>query len=311
MTRQVIETRLLWAIIAIIATADLVWLRWLDMSVRIDPLKAIALCAAPLVAFVYTRLRPDPRIAGLATASGQLISFTAAGAVLSYLTVTSGYPLVDRQLAQVDAALNLDWPAFFEWVEARPAIKRTLVIAYFSCMTQIAILFLYLSASGRLERLREFVWLFVITLLVIIPISWLLPAASAWVHFGVAERADAYHLADFIALRAGEMRQILLAEVNGLITFPSFHAALAVILIYACRGLKILFPVSLALNSLMLAATPTVGGHYFIDIAAGLGVVACVIAVHRRSLLIWRGLPGAPLLEPLIARSTLADKVRS
>jgi membrane-associated phospholipid phosphatase len=116
---------------------------------------------------------------------------------------------------------------------------------------------------------------------VIIPISWLLPAASAWVYFGVVERVDAYHLIDFNALRSGEMTRISLTHVNGLITFPSFHAALATILIYASRGVKMLFPLYLVLNLLMLAATPTVGGHYFIDIIAGAGIVLCLACLRQ------------------------------
>jgi PAP2 superfamily len=286
-TNQVIEIRVLWVAIAIIAVVDLIWLRASGMSVIVDPAKAITFCMVALLALVYTRLRPDRRIAELATACAQLIAFTVAGAVLSYLTVTANFPLIDRQLAEVDAVLKLDWLAFFEWVEARPTIKGVLVVAYHSGMTQVAVLLLWLNACGRFERIWEFVWLFVTALLVIIPISWILPAASAWVYFGVAERADAYHLVDFNALRSGQMTYISLAQVNGLITFPSFHAALAVILIYACRGVKAIFPVFLVLNLLMLAATPTVGGHYFIDIIAGGGVVLCLIVLHRIS---WRAL---------------------
>ena len=88
-----------------------------------------------------------------------------------------------------------------------------------------------------------------------------------------------YNLCD--ALRNGEMTRISLTQVNGLITFPSFHAALAIILIYASRGVKVLFPAFLVLNLLMLAATPTVGGHYFIDIIAGACVVLCLACLRQ------------------------------
>jgi len=287
-TNQVIEIRVLWFVIAIIAAVDLIWLRASGMSVTVGPAKAIAFCTVALLALVYTRLRPDRRVAELATACAQLVAFTAAGGVLSYLTVTANFPLVDRQLAEVDAALKLDWLALFDWVEARPPIKGAFVVAYHSCMTQVAVLLLWLSACGRFERMREFVCLFVTALLVIIAISWLLPSASAFVYFGVAERVtDAYHLVDFNALRTDQMTRISLAQMNGLIAFPSFHAALAIILIYACRGVKVLFPAFLVLNFLMLAATPTMGSHYFIDVIAGGGVVLCLVGLRR---LPWRAL---------------------
>ncbi|OKO66966.1 hypothetical protein AC630_40945, partial [Bradyrhizobium sp. AS23.2] len=77
----------MWIAIAIVAAIDFIWLRAAGMSVAIDPTKAITFCAAALLAFVYTRLRPDRRIAELATACAQLVAFTAAGAILSYLTV--------------------------------------------------------------------------------------------------------------------------------------------------------------------------------------------------------------------------------
>ncbi|MBM7481046.1 MULTISPECIES: phosphatase PAP2 family protein [Bradyrhizobium] len=271
----------LWIAIAIVAAVDLVWLRAAGMTMAIDPTQAIAFCAAALLSFVYTRLRPDRRIAELATALAQIIAFTVVGAILSYLTITAKFPLVDSQLAGVDTLLRLNWLAFFEWVEVRPIIKAVLAVAYHSCMLQVAILLVWLSACGRFERMREFVWLFVTSLLVILPISWRLPAASAWVYFGVVERVDAYHLIDFNALRSGEMTRISLTHVNGLITFPSFHAALATILIYASRGMKMLFPLYLVLNLLMLAATPTVGGHYFIDIIAGAGIVLCLACLRQ------------------------------
>lgn len=280
-TNQSSEVRRLWIAIAIVAAVDFVWLRVAGMAVSIDATQAVTFCAAVLLSIVYTSFRPDRRIAELATACAQVIAFTAAGATLSYLTVTAKFPLVDRQLAAADALLGLNWLAFFEWVEARPTIKEVLTIAYHSCMPQVAVLLLWLSACGRFERIREFVWLFVTSLLVIIPISWIFPAASAWVYFDVVGRADAYHLADFNALRNGEMTRISLTQVNGLITFPSFHAALAIILIYASRGVKVLFPAFLVLNLLMLAATPTVGGHYFIDIIAGACVVLCLACLRQ------------------------------
>jgi hypothetical protein len=150
------ETLRLWIAIAIVAAVDLIWLRADGMTMAIDPTQAIAFCVAALLSFVYTRLRPDRRIAELATALTQIIAFTVVGAILSYLTVTAKFPLVDSQLAGVDTLLRLNWLAFFEWVEARPTIKAVLAVAYHSCMPQVAILLVWLSACGRFERMREF-----------------------------------------------------------------------------------------------------------------------------------------------------------
>lgn len=45
-------------------------------------------------------------------------------------------------------------------------------------------------------------------MLIVIPRAWLFPAESAWVHYGVTDRVDAYHLADFSALRTGKLSEI-------------------------------------------------------------------------------------------------------
>jgi membrane-associated phospholipid phosphatase len=129
---------------------------------------------------------------------------------------------------------------------------------------------------------REFVWLWVLTLLIIISLSWLLPAEGAWAYYNVAHLVDAYYLPDFYALRSGEMREIVMAKATGIIQFPSFHAAVALIFIYTSRAIRILFPAFLGLNVLMICSTPTCGGHHFSDVLAGLAVVPCAIIVLRQ-----------------------------
>jgi membrane-associated phospholipid phosphatase len=70
---------------------------------------------------------------------------------------------------------------------------------------------------------------------------------------------------------------------EGIITFPSLHAALAVILVVALWPVAVLRWGVLALNTLMLAATPIDGSHYFIDVLAGVAV-AMVALVAARAL---------------------------
>ena len=64
---------------------------------------------------------------------------------------------------------------------------------------------------------------------------------------------------------------------EGIITFPSLHAALAVIVIAALWPIAILRWVFLALNTAMLAATPIDGSHYFVDVLAGIALAALAV----------------------------------
>jgi hypothetical protein len=280
---QITESQALWAVAAAIIGIDAIWAWALGIRIVLNPLVVPVFCLMVCISMVYATIRPDRRIAALAETIAQLIAFTSSATILSYLTVTSRFPLVDRYLAAADSVIGFDWLALFILVHERPLIGKILFVAYNSGIFQMGVLLVVLNVLGRLERAREFVWLFVLTLLIVMPISWLLPAESAWVYFRVTDLANAYHLAHFSALRAGQMPEISMSQVNGLITFPSFHTAFGAILIYATRGIRILFPIYLVLNVLMIASCPTVGGHYLVDILAGLAVVPCAILVLRWS----------------------------
>lgn len=279
------EASALWLIIGAMITIDTVWVRLSGIGVSLGPAFVVGLTALVAVHLIYTRVRPNRHIAQFALTSMQLVAFTAAGTVLVYLTVTSKLPLIDRQLETADAAIGFNWLAYFDWVQHHSALDQVFGIAYDSSIFQIFVLLVTLNVTGRFEQARDFTWLFVLTLLIIILFAWLFPAESAWVHFGVEGRVDAYHLADFMALRAGQMKEIALAKANGLITFPSFHAALGLILIIATRR-TFLFSIFLPLNVVMIVSALTSGGHYMIDIFAGLAVVP-VAALIRRSLKRW------------------------
>ena len=281
MGRRITESQALWIIIVVIIGVDALWARAsgirIDLSLRV----ALAFCAVSGIHFVYATSRSNRRIEVLAAAGGQLAAFTAAAGILSYLTATSRFPLVDGYLAAGDAAIGFDWLALFKLLQNHPAVDLVLNLAYSSFLPQVFVLLIVLSVAGQFERVREFVWLWVLTLLIIISLSWLMPAEGAWAYYGVAHLVDAYYLPDFFALRSGEMREIVMAKATGIIQFPSFHAAVALIFIYTSRGIRILFPVSVGLNALMISSTPTCGGHHFSDVLAGLVVVPCAIMVLR------------------------------
>jgi len=71
-------------------------------------------------------------------------------------------------------------------------------------------------------------------------------------------------------------------------TIVALVSLAGVIGIYYCRGRLHVFVAALAVNGLMIAATPVYGGHYFIDIFAGavlaVVAVALVVALDRPSL---------------------------
>jgi hypothetical protein len=70
---------------------------------------------------------------------------------------------------------------------------------------------------------------------------------------------------------------------EGIITFPSLHAALGILFSVAVWPVKGLRWCAFGLNGLMLLATPAYGSHYVVDVIAGILVAAaCWIMIARR-----------------------------
>ena len=87
-------------------------------------------------------------------------------------------------------------------------------------------------------------------------------------------------------IRAGLWTTLDFNKVDGIVTFPSFHAALAVVFPFAVRRVRWALTIMVPLNALMLLSTPTVGGHYLADTVAGVLLalisIALTTAIRRR-----------------------------
>jgi membrane-associated phospholipid phosphatase len=238
----------------------------------------------------YHRHRPDIRLAGALGATAQIIGFAAFAAPLSYLGASIGLPLRDRWLEAADRAAGFDWQGLLAWMDTHATLHPLFRDIYLSLMPQTVVVILALALAGKLARLRVFILSFLIAALVTIVIAAVFPAEGVWGlhHLKAADYPDIVpatrdlHLPIFLGLRDGSYRLLMASGADGIITFPSLHAALALILITAFWPLPVLRWIGLALNVLMLAAIPVDGGHYFTDIIAGLVIAGfCLVAARQ------------------------------
>ena len=282
-----------WPSIAALALVAATWMAWAGLGVAWVSAAPAALMGIglELLAVFYRRRRPDPKLSAALSAMAQLVAASAAGAALSYAAAATAGDLRDETLYGWDRALGLDWRAYLAFVDAHPRLWLVYTLAYRSLLLQFLVVVLGLGFTGRLRQLRAFVLAFVMALTVTVVISGLLPAVAMFVHlklgprdFGHIQPAAAFvHMGILSGLRDGTLRTVAIGSAEGIITFPSFHAALGVMFALALWPVRLLRWPALALNAVLIAATPIDGGHYFVDVLAG-GVIGASAMVAARSL---------------------------
>jgi membrane-associated phospholipid phosphatase len=295
--------RRIWTIVAIVAAIVLAAPAISDFRIAWSSFTAPALATGVLVAgsWFYRSWRVDLRLSSGLVCSAQIIAFAAVGAPLSYLAAAAagGLPLYDPALHMVDHALGFDWKALLAAMNETPWLLTMLGPIYLSLMPQMTTAVLCLAFRGRLLWLRVYMLAFLLSALITIAISALLPAVGAWPYLGLTAVSSpdvmpsvstnwplgivnhAAPAAVFYGLRDGSLRTLMGIGSEGIITFPSLHAALGVVLIAALWPIPILRWFILALNVTMLVSTPIDGSHYLVDVLAGIAVaIICFYAAR-------------------------------
>jgi membrane-associated phospholipid phosphatase len=275
-----------WAIILVVAVSDAVLLA--ETSFRLDAssqLKILAdLIPLAVVFVICRRWRSFPRIthrlAHLTSTVLALALFTNAAVILNFiLTGILPLPRWDGALATADHALGLNWLDMYQWLTRHPAIEAGARAVYNSLGREMLILFFALELLGHHNQARAFLRWFIVSGIATIGIGILIPAAGAFVYYHLPVASTTGYVCQWADLRNGTLRTINPFDNQGLVVFPSFHASLAVLCVYAARPLRILRYPLLALNLLIILSSPAMGGHYFIDIIAGVILAALTVSL--------------------------------
>jgi hypothetical protein len=163
-------------------------------------------------------------------------------------------------------------------VQAMPWLKLALSIAYATTLPQIAIVVVILALVGRLERLSHFMLAFCIAALLTVAFWTIFPSFGAFAYFWQADPTfsdrgllvDAPYARELFELRAGAIDTLSIDELIGLIAFPSFHTAIAVLATYYLWPVRFAGVAALVLNVLVVLSVPIDGGHHVVDVPAGI-----------------------------------------
>jgi len=288
MVADLIRSRPTFAVVLLLAAlwaGAFAWVSWAGLRVTGFGDFAATLLLLTVNLLIYRRFPLGDRAANMLSGFTVFFALSTGSVLLSYLAATLDRPFADPWLSRADAALGFDWVAWWHFVQSHQALHNLLHTAYASLVAQVLICLVAFPLSGMMERNRELLACFAASLLPTLVLFGFFPAVSAWVYY----KADPAHTPEFLvaleAIRNGKLPVINLQRLDGLVTFPSFHTAGAIILAYVARGTRYFF-LSAAVNALMVVSTLTSGGHYFIDIiggiVVGLGSILLVRVAMRR-----------------------------
>ena len=267
--------------VALVAGIAIVTLLW-NLNARLTwtpavPLPTVLVAAAVFVsiAVVFSTVMSNRVIVELAAYYGLWAIFPLFCVRLNYLTATLSFPLRDALFARADSVLGFDWRTWSSVAWSHPVFIKVLEVAYESNIYQPFILVLFFALWGPRGRNREFLTATVVAALVTVIIAAVLPAFGPNRVYGIASGWDSI----LEALRAGSHQPL---HYVGIVTFPSFHASMALILTTSVRSNRYALMVASLVNGLMLIATVPIGYHYLVDIIAGcaIGLGSIYIAIR-------------------------------
>ncbi|WP_169804657.1 phosphatase PAP2 family protein [Sphingobium chlorophenolicum] len=216
----------------------------------------------------------------------------SGGTIIMLASISSHF--VDPQLIGIDAALGFDWRAIFRFYLAYPGIVPLSEAVYSSFQPQFLLLPVALCV-WRPELLWTYITAYVFSLLLAAAIFPFAAAEGPYVYYGIPQGVMPsvgddwpwqWYQGKWISqLQNGEIRD--LSRIwPGLIQFPSFHSAAAVLFIWATHGIRLLRWPGLLLNIGVILSTFISGAHYLSDVLAGCSVaILSIWAANRMTAL--------------------------
>jgi membrane-associated phospholipid phosphatase len=241
---------------------------------------------------VYGKFRPVPRLSQLTGSLAILIAAACASSLVAHVGMRLGMPLQDNALAAADRLLGIDTPSLALAFARHPQISTMLARIY---DTTVPVLFLSAIVLSLLEHERR-VWELVLGysggLFVCCTISAVAPATANFVHAaftaqeltGLPSGSGVFHMKAVHYFRDGKALIVEAGRFAGVVTFPSFHTMMALIVGYAWRGFGLVSIATYLWATLVVVSTIPIGGHYVVDLFAG----AVLWMVMVPGLALWR-----------------------
>jgi membrane-associated phospholipid phosphatase len=214
-----------------------------------------------------------------------MLGLGISGVIFSYLSTSLALPLRDQELSAIDTAIGFDWPGFLAWTDRHTLVVHALVWAYHTSGTQLLLVYIFLAANLDEHGVKETVAIQAACSVFVAIGMTLVPAVGAYAYYrpevhNYSVVSGMWHYQTFMALRNNVSAILNFAHLQGLVTFPSFHTVLALLIPFAIRNYRPWFWTAAGVNLLVIFGTITEGGHHLTDVIAGAAIfIGCASAV--------------------------------
>lgn len=290
-----------WASIALAIPMALGILDATEMTLALTSAVPLLFCTV-LLAAAHLRYRcsaPDVRLAMATGALAMLICAGMLAGIISNAGLRLRRPLIDDLLSTLDTRIGVDTAQLVLAFSGYARELQVLAFAYSSTLPLCFIVILCLAVRGQVERAWEAAGSFSVCIVGSSLFGAIYPAIGNFWHanldattvVGLPRGSGTFYLPAFVALYDGTDPVLDLTRLEGVVTFPSFHFVMALILGWAMRGNGLLSWVMIFWSATIAASTIPIGGHYVVDLLGGFALWIAVIA----SLHVSRPLTQAPL----------------
>lgn len=231
----------------------------------------------------------DPRVGdGAMIVAAAIVALMACG-IISNAGLRLGAAPIDALLVRSDAVAGIKVDLAVRSLAAHPLAIDILAWAYNVSGAVVVALIAWTLVVGSRYKTWELVTTIIVAMQVVALISIAAPAVGAMQHLGLLDLqgaglpvgAGVYHLEAFDRFHAGSDPVLRLSDMTGLVTFPSFHTVLALMVTQALAETRWRW-LGAAWTATVIVSTVPIGGHYASDLVTGAAIWAGCAWLSRR-----------------------------
>jgi len=221
------------------------------------------------------------RIGSAVEATAMFLIVSITGMFVSVVLASTNLPYADDSLIRWDASLGFHWLPVYDFFRSRSDWFEWTASIYATLRWQPFLAIFILCFLNDERKCWLFIKAWVTSLALTLAIFPFFPAIAAATYYKAGPVIKGPTPLTWLEVlhvsRSGSLRVLDDRSFVGLITFPSFHAAAAVLLAWAFIDVRYLRWPFLALNMAMALSAIIIGGHYLVDILSG--VIIAVLSI--------------------------------